>query len=337
MIDECARVIRCPNCHETECYIQEATSDMSTGIVSGSGMCTRCAVRQMRFDLERGALDVLPRFDENPLDFQFSWDIVNNRAEVISSQGQHLTYEIGDKCMCEDCRRKEQEELMELARQANDQAVYAVVSGDKEHYHLLAIASNKPLAESLAGKDPDGRVIRFDTKVISRDRPFPVFIVSVGEGDRYRIIDITSDKKRAAKIATSVRGTVATFDAMPSMGASSVVRYFKYFVVLESDCDNDDEVFYVDRFSRREAGFVGIDPAPMVTRRRRYNSSLPYRFEVAAVDQRQAQEVANQLYEGINSGRFDVDEFEYNVDYRMVCNNREWEIDPCLLVAANVD
>jgi hypothetical protein len=77
----------------------------------------------------------------------------------------------------------------------------------------------------------------------------------------------------------------------------------------------------------------------MVTRRRRYNSSLPYRFEVAAVNQEQASVVANQLYRGLNTGRFDPDAFEYNVDYRMIYDreSNQWEVDPCLLVAANVD
>jgi hypothetical protein len=133
---------------------------------------------------------------------------------VTSDAGQ-LDYEIEDKCMCEDCRRKEQEELMELARQSNEQAVYAVVSGDKETYHLLAIASNKALAEALAGRDKEGRVVRFETPVPTRDRPFPVYVVSVGLGDRYRIIEVSSDHKRAMKIATSVRGTVSTYAAIP--------------------------------------------------------------------------------------------------------------------------
>lgn len=339
LIEQCQERIRCPRCHEVGRVIDEATVSYDDNEVSGRGWCCNpsCAIIRHSFALDRGVLDGIQISAPEPLDFAFTWDIVNSRVRVTSDAGQ-LNYEIEDKCMCEDCRRKEQEELMALAREQDEQALYVVVSGDKETYHLLAVCSNKYLAETLAGKDPEGRVVRFETPVPTRDRPFPAFVVSVGVGDRYRIIDVTSDEKRAAKIATSVRGTVSCFDAMPSMGSSSSVRYYKFFVPLSDERNNEDDVYYVDRFSRREAGFVGVTPPPMVTRRRRYNNDLPYRFEVAATDQREAERVANDLRSGLDTGRFNENNFEYNVDYSMVLNdNGTWEVDPCLLVAADVD
>lgn len=214
--------------------------------------------------------------------------------------------------------------------------IFAVVSCDDESYHLIGIYTNSITAQGISCLNTSYSIKEFDyLDSFDVSKPFPVYVVSVGLGSRYRILEITPDKKRASKIASSIRGKMTQYDAMPSLKNCHNIKYYKFFILLEDH--KGEDFYYVDHFLRPMSLYVDQDAPPIVTRRRKYNSSLPYRFEVSAPDQIVAETITLQLCRKWSSSELDENIFEYNVDYTMVKDDDDnWEIEPCLLDAANV-
>ena len=71
----------------------------------------------------------------------------------------------------------------------------------------------------------------------------------------------------------------------------------------------------------------------MVTRRRRYNDSLPLRLEVAAVEESTCAAICASLKKQLDNDELDLNIFEYNVDYHVEHIDNKWRIKPCLLQA----
>jgi hypothetical protein len=286
--------------------------------------------------LDRGMLDTVRVMDEIPLDFSFLWSTLDNRVR-LSWDGNTAEYELGEALgMCEECDRQREFEL-EASRPAlpPDNSLWAVMGGEGESLHVVMVSSNRRYAERMslnATEDENLTVLEFPMKETKPSEATPVWIVSVGEGARYRIVDMALDHKQAVKIATSVRGVLAKYTCVPGPLEPRSAVLYKYFVVLEEDYEGDDEIFFVDSFRREARLHDGQQIQPFITRRRRYNRSLPYRVEVASPDRHQGGEIANRLMDSIN-----IESLEYNVDYTVVHTDNGWEIDPCLLVAANVE
>lgn len=234
--------------------------------------------------------------------------------------------------MCIDCER----EKMERAQNENNgKTLYAVLGGAKDNYYIVALTPNKALSQYFSSRARGSWIKEFECHIPTMTEPFPVYVVSIGIGKQYRIVKMVSDKKTAGKIAASVRGKVSVFDAMPSELSRDMLTYRKYFIPLGDDRERNDPFFFVDRFRRRVPLYENQDPPCFITRRRRYNSSLPYRLEVAAVDERLAHTVAQFFSSQVDSGELDVRLLEYNVDYLIVKNGDKWEVDPCLLEAVS--
>jgi hypothetical protein len=171
------------------------------------------------------------------------------------------------------------------------------------------------------------------------------YIVTVGEGDKTRIVDVFSERGVAAKVASSLNARLRKFEVITDDVSSERLRFYKYFVHLEGgreveeyceDCDSYncgcieefETVYYVDSFSRfyRKSDLAEFN-TPIITHRRRYSNSLPHRFEVAAPDQPTAREVARWW----EYARLNYPELEYNVDYKVVREGNRWTIEEKLL------
>jgi len=359
-IDQLNRIICCPICKKLG-DVQQYDQNMRNQTIEGTAYCGGgCIVREpVPFDPRRvfspnqdyspNSVDYLTK----PLDFEFSCCMFSNRVRTQSRWDDNEIYEypireLGtmptDFSYSATRRRR--------TTTPTKPQIYAVTCGEGSDFHLVLVTSNATMAENVASKFDYGKakVESYDCPNLpSTTEPFKVFVVSVGEGPAYRIVDIFVDKKRAYKVSTSLRGAVSTLDAMPSETNTKDVRYYKYFVTLEShtiefgcedeDCDCDGgregsagESYYVDCFTRRETLYASQNPAPMVTRRRRYNSSLPYRFEVAATSKAVASDIAESMIEQIKAGKVKLDEYEFNVDYPMIADRNDWTVDNSLLV-----
>lgn len=242
------------------------------------------------------------------LDIEFESSILSNKVTVRSScRRYYRRYQIG-KCM-------------------QTKQLYVVTSGHGEDYHVVAIFTSIMSAQHLCDQDRSYQVEIFPCVDIP-ERKFLVYVVSVGEGSRYRILEVTPDKRFAAKIASSIRGKIKTYEVYPGPATTERVRYHKYFIPLEN---SEDPYYEVDRFSRRMD--YGAENKPILTRRRRYNSSLPYRLEIAHPERSICSEICEQICVEIDKDEFDVSILEYNVDYELIKTNNKWEIEPCLLGA----
>jgi hypothetical protein len=224
--------------------------------------------------------------------------------------------------------------------------IFALTTGSGAELCLVMVTPNHRLIDGIASKFKDGvsKIHSYTCSKIPRSGgPFKVFVVTVGEGASYRIVDIFVDKKRAYKVATSLTGSVSTLEAMRDSVTSKHVEYYKYFIPLEShdlnsDRDEDEEpqgekheYHYIDHFSRKEAIHSESISTPMVTRRRRYSSSLPYRFEVAASRKAIAQRICISMTSQLKAGEVNFDDYEYNVDYPVATVDGIWGIDSNIL------
>lgn len=172
------------------------------------------------------------------------------------------------------------------------------------------------------------------------------YVVTVGEGDKTRIVDVFTDRGAAAKVASSLNARLRKFEISDSDNDGVRFRFYKSFVDLDGGRDNEDycedcdsyscdcydrcgeTVYYVDSFIRRHRRADRDEfSAPFITRRRRYSSSLPNRFEVAAQDREDSLDIA--IWWERNKRRYE--DMEYNVDYKVVIVNGTYDIDAKLL------
>lgn len=323
-------VVRCPWCDNPAVV---RAFDVQIGfdnehIVYGQAECIGCGGVTTRPGGRSGSRSI---FEIELVDISFRWDTIDCNM-VVEGRGRTTT----TKCNLEN------NEMPQLPRPGRDRTIYIVTKGEGKDYHIIQVYSHATPANYLAERSPDVRVERMACSGApsSTGEPFKVYVISVGENERYRIVDVSADKKRAMKIATSIRGAVSEFIARPGEMTYNEVRYYKYFVVLGQDRrergSSRENVFYVDRFTRRVPLCEGQEAPPIATRRRRYNSSLPYRLEVAATSQELAAEIAQNLRARLTDNDI-ASMFGYNEDNSLFKNESgNWEIEPCLLEAANV-
>jgi len=218
--------------------------------------------------------------------------------------------------------------------------MYAVMT-DGPKTNLLAIYTSFSSAfdmQSMQNTRENGERFKIEEFDYPRELgcgPFPAFVISVGVGEAYRIVDIVTDRKEAIKIATSIRGKVSTYDAMPSNRQHTSVTYYKWFLSFEAEENDTDTCFFCDSFTRYMSLYASQNPVPILTHRRRYSSSLPHRIEIAAPNSRVAEEIAMQMESELTE-RFACDRLEYNVDYQLEKIRGKWEIKACLLEASNI-
>ena len=277
--------------------------------------------------------------------------------------------------------------------------IYAITSGmgTKEMF-VVMLTTDHSVARDLTDRDNDLDYTTHQVDVPTGGGIFPAYIISVGTGVHYRIIDVVTCRKTAVKISSSIRGQVAQYDVTPGSHSHEHRTYYKYFVnlsytdyddisnyrdwsensaepsqVIENDDHADDDgcdcaacvhdrvlsersrrslrsrrsrtrdrgngyprenegYHFVDTFSRRVTVYNGVEIPSIVTRRRRYNDSLPYRLEVASTDQLKAAIIAYQLQKRFLDGDLCLEDFEYNVDAEMVKDdNGEWQVNPTML------
>lgn len=312
-------IIRCRcggHINITETWCDEMSTNI-TGepVIEGQGFCGNCV-----------------NLVNNSLTMRWVYSIITGQVKVIFTNfaTAPIQYHVNEKFDYTG----EQDNMPQTTTNETPK-IYALTDGDGPNLHLLIVTSNPMVrdlhkAEGLKSHAFECPDLTYEMK----QTVFPVYVVSVGVGERYRIIDILLDRKAAIKIATSVRGKMAQYDCIPGVQVTQDVNLCKYFVPL-SDV-REDRFFYVDTFRRRVSLCENEVHPPIVTRRRRYNSSLPYRFEVAAGDRSVAEQVARQIADDVEDESIDLDEFEYNVDYTMVQDGGRWVIDPQLLLANNV-
>lgn len=229
---------------------------------------------------------------------------------------------------CESCGRTRKN--VEVT--SDKDKLFAVVTGDKDTYCLAMVCTSSRYANKICGGPRDYRIQEFDCKDKPKLAPYPVYAVSVGKGDQYRIVNLLVNKQQAHKMASSIRGSVSVYEAVSSTPEPAEVRFYKYFIPLGT-CNRDDDYYYMDSFRRRVLVYDNQDTPPTIIRRRRYDDGLPYRLEVAATNQDTAQLIAEKFYKEFQVDETSVSLMEYNVEYTLFFNqdNNSWEIDPCLL------
>lgn len=229
--------------------------------------------------------------------------------------------------MCDKCGRT----TTAVAVKEDEGKLFAVVGGEKSTYCLVMISTTRGYAELLCRDARQYRVEEFQCANKPDTGPYPVYVVSVGGDDDYRIISLTLDKKQAHKIASSLKGRVSTYKAVENTPLTVNTQFYKWFIPL-GQCSNDENYYYTDSYHQRVLVYENKSPAPTLTRRRRYDDGLPYRLELSDPDQRRSGSIAEQLYLDIDYGKLSIDSLEYNVAYTLVHNQQDkWEIDPCLL------
>jgi len=344
------RWVRCPTCRQSFCVqVREARHNAETDRISGEASCHQC---------ETVALVDRNHYQHSHLTFEFLWDMFSGVMEVTGGGDSPVYrypqyYEQGEQPMPTAFRptfRPMSSAMSPDQPARHNQTVYAVTSGKGKDYHLVLTTASRSYANTVkdlrSSSSSNMQIEEFDPRGEFpsgyADQIFPVYVVSVGMGEHYRIIEILVDQKRAHKIAGSLRGRVAKFECVPGNSVSQSVCFQKYFVVLGEDRDHYEEssngtAFHADNFHRQLQLHCGEEVMPIITRRRRYNRSLPYRLEVASPSHETASEIARMFNGQYEDGKLDLDSFEYNVDYQLVQNPEgKWEIDPKLLLANNV-
>ena len=230
--------------------------------------------------------------------------------------------------MCERCGRIRQNSEVE----SDKGKLFAVVNGDKATYCLTMVSTSQGYADQICMNTSGYRVQEFDCADKPKVAPYPVYVVSVGDGDHYRIVNLSVNKKHAHKLASSIQGVVSVHVAIASTPEATDARFYKWFIPL-GPCNQDEDYYYTDYFRRRVLTYDNQDPPPTITRRRRYDDGLPYRLEIADTNQDRCGEIAKKIYQGLDGGGLSPDTMEYNVEYTLVFNTQQhkWEIDPCLL------
>jgi len=169
------------------------------------------------------------------------------------------------------------------------------------------------------------------------------YVVTVGCEGGSRVVEVTTDKEIAHRLASSVSAKCRTFEITQGLGVPQTrIQFYKYFVVADPGpgycdeceeyscgCVEGDRVSGRGSFSRMHSTTESDDFTnhPFITRRRRYSDDLPERWEVAGCDRREARRVAH-WWDSMHSSHPTL---EYNVDYRVMVVNGEFEIDHKLL------
>jgi len=338
--------IRCPQCKNESVELTTLNHEVLNNElveIYGSGFCTGCKC------ISSPPLRNSYEIKYQQLDISFSWSIISNRVRATSAFTSIYEYTpniyLGQNIMPSSLFPSHADQAERVFPSSS--TIYAVVAGTGKDYHLVLVTGNRTMATRTVAKSIDGecKVLEFPCKDLPESsKPFKVFVVSVGEGETYRIINIVLDEKTACKMATSIRGAVSYFDALPTEVNTVNLKYYKYFVPLESDhnygghdedCDDEDcdgcrgggsSSFYVDYFTRRVSVFENENPSALVTRRRRYSSSLPYRFEVASPNRCDGEVLADFIACEVESGRLDLEDFEFNADCEFRVVDGKWKL-----------
>ena len=206
--------------------------------------------------------------------------------------------------------------------------VFITHKGKGDNFQILSAYTYASSASLDTLRYSDLEYTAFD--ICPKDKPsFPVFIITVGSGSDYRIHSVTTDKGEAHGLAKDLGGRILAREVTPERRTRMGVTVYVYFV----NFDQDNEVDYNDSRTRRIKMFKDEPTSYTVTRRRRYRSCLPNRFEVQGVDKRKTEELALEL------SKYTEQEismlYEYNVDYKFTQNESQWERDiPCQVAPA---
>lgn len=264
----------------------------------------------------RGSLGIFREtFETKPLDFRFSCDTIWVRVE---GHGHTHVYKLPELAgLTEDFLKGEQ----------TVPTIY-IVRHRQVNNLILGVYNTAAGAEEALVKPEDFEILEFEVPY-STDT-FPVWIASVGKDEAYRIIGVFTDRKQAAKIASSVGGRLREYECLPQRRMPMSVYVYRCWVVL-GVYNQSRRARHIDEVSVRRRLYQGEESTafPIATFRRPYDSSLPNRIEVLARDDDESLEIAQSLArltdEQIRGS------LEYNVDYKVIKTEDGWEIDPCLL------
>ena len=208
-----------------------------------------------------------------------------------------------------------------IIKDCKDSKLFVVVQKNPEGLRILKIYTDFDAAQKLLRKIKYTEVITYSNSMKSYQF-FSVFVISVGKGKSYRIIDIVFDKKKAIKIATSVNGLVSTHKVGPKDFNPTQKEFYKYWVNLDGEDCNTLEYRGTD--TRIVTSIPGNNIFSILTHRRRYLDSMPARLEIFGLIRQDAEDIAKQYVH--LSLKEAIELFEYNTDYSLDLIDGKWQI-----------
>ncbi len=318
-------VILCPQCHSDNVTIIQA--ELHEGGVHGQCSCLNCEIvepkplerpfnRFPRREITQLLIQPTPEYKHKPLDFAFSCDIL-----VVRTWSRHLAedyeYHINIKFNDND----------------DDTMTKLYIIRHKEANNLITgVFTTYKGAISAQGNTDKLEMVTCGQYRLPKTESFPVWTVSVGKGTSYRLIDIFTDRKLAAKVASSVHAELRQFEAVPERRRPTTVEVWKSWVILNLH-DSRDRASIIDCIGWRKRIHPGEQSTllPIATLRRPYDSSLPHRVEVLAERESISLKIAQDLSQMSDTEIAEI--MDYNVDYQLIhdVNTCTWKIDPDLL------
>ncbi len=252
-----------------------------------------------------------------PTRFIFIYEVVNNVVKITRPISNLMDWNY--------CLNPVQIEialkLMVSPEESEEPKLFVVVQKHTSGLRILKIYTRSPPAIQLSHKTKDIEIVEYPCPRMQTES-FPVYIVSVGKGKSYRIIDVVTDKKKAIRIATSVSGLISTQRAGPRNPRPESIRYYKYYVNLDMEAGDSSRIIYHDCYNKNVLVDSDDIRRPFITHRRAYLREIPNRLEVSGLNRIQAEEIAKDYIDLTRKEAIDL--FEYNVDYEMQLINGQW-------------